>query len=68
MRNSPLKGLMKSPVKTGPTNSNLAADQMRTREYANKNKKDKASGKIENEGAKRSGGNVNHQPTMPSYD
>ena len=70
MRNTPLKAFTKignSALKQSHENKNLVSDQMRTRELAKKNKEDKASGKIEYEGVKRSGGNVGAQPTMEDY-
>ena len=68
MRNTPLKGLMRSPVKqvTSHENKNLN-DQMRQRETSKKNEKDLKSGKIEHEGTKRSKGNTGAQPIMETY-
>ena len=67
MRNTPLKGLMGSPVKSDYVNKNLESDQMRQRETSKKNKKDRESGKIEHDGVKRSKGNAGAQPTMETY-
>ena len=67
MRNAPLKGLMRSPVKQSHVNKNLESDQMRQRETSKKNKEDLESGKIEHDGVKISKGNTGAQPTMELY-
>ena len=66
MRNTPLKGLMGSPVKSNYENKNLN-DQMRQKATSKKNEKDLKSGKIEHEGAKMSKGNKGAQPIMETY-
>ena len=72
MRNTPLKAFAKignSALKqtNSYVNKNLEGDQMRTRATAKKNKEDKASGKIEYDGAKKSKGNSGAQPIMQDY-
>jgi len=71
MRNAPLKGLLgKSPFKT-----KLGTDEdtsgltraFRDKASTKKNAEDKASGKIDTEGNKRSRGNQGAKPTMEDY-